>query len=142
MSKPYKLNWNGEEVFKIVSKNGEAIMSEIGLVAEGESKKELRKGHGVVTSTLRRSIHSATPGYNWSADAAGSELGGKGASPARKNGKLVVELGSGLVYALAIHQGWAPGDGLRGSFAGYHYLTNGVNKTRAQVPGIVMRHKV
>jgi hypothetical protein len=52
------LNWKGDEVLRIAKENGAAIISEFGLTVEGESKKELRRGHGVLYGTLRRSIHA------------------------------------------------------------------------------------
>jgi len=136
-----KIKWRGQEVLETSIEHLEPIMSDIALAAEGNSKKELYKGHGVLTGTLRRSVHAASPGYNWSSDTGASELGGQQVTPERRGGRLVVELGSGLSYALAIHQGWS-GPPFRGSFSGYHYITNGVEKTHGQVPGIVARHRI
>ena len=139
----WRLNWRGAEAAKATSDQAIEIMSDIGLAAEGNSKRELTKGHGVLTGTLRRSIHAATPGYGWSGDVgSGMELGGKRIVAIRRGGRISIEVGSGLEYAMAIHQGWSNGGGLRGSFAGYHYLTNGVEKTRAQVPAIVTRRRL
>ena len=138
----WRLNWRGAEVAKATSDQVIEIMSDIGLAAEGNSKRELAKGHGVVTGTLRRSIHAASPGYGWAGDAGGTgESGGSRVRAERSGGRIHVEVGSGLEYSMAIHQGWS-GPPFRGSFAGYHYLTNGVEKTRSQVPAIIVRWKL
>ena len=141
MSKLFDLKWNGEEVVQLCEEQLRAIMNEAGLVAEGEAKRELRKGHGVVTGTLRRSIHTAQPDYNFAADdvkaAAGTpERGGK-AIDAVKDGsnRFAVAVGSGLRYAMKVHQGW-------GNFQGYHYITNGVDKMKKRLGEIIARHQV
>jgi hypothetical protein len=45
-----------------------------------------------------------------------------------------VAVGSGMNYALPVHQGG-------GGFGGYHYITNGLDQVRPLVPGIVMSHR-
>lgn len=134
----FTLNWQGDEAKRQVLENVAAAMAEFGLTVEGESKKELRKGHGVLTGTLRRSIHTALPGYDWGGDdvepSNGSpERGGEMAIPESDN--VTVQVGSGLSYAMAVHQG-------HHSFQGYHYLTNGLNKAKGKLAGILARHKV
>ena len=120
----YKLRWRGREVIQLSEKALVAIMADIALVAVNESKNELYPGHGRVTSTLRRSIQAWLP----------PELRGR---------RMIVAIGSDLEYALAIHQGWQSGyPGLHGHFEGYHYLTNGVDKTRPQIRDIVWRHRL
>lgn len=120
-----KLNWRGrqagDEFLRKVIVPG---MGLIGLAVESEAKQELRKGHGVESGTLRRSIHTAEPGYHWGSDdvepAPGTpERGGK-----RTDG-LVVQVGSGLNYALPVHQG-------HGSFGGYHYILIGAERVRGK----------
>jgi len=133
-----KLRWNGEAVVSEVTERMARAMAEIGLRVETESKRELRKGHGVLTGTLRRSIHSAPVGYNWQADdvmpSVGTpERGGDVVTPKLQNKQMVVEVGSGLRYAMAVHQG-------HHRFGGYHYLTTGVERVRSQVVAIVRRH--
>jgi hypothetical protein len=75
-----KLNWNGKEVLKAVESNVAKALGEFALEVEAAAKKELKKspsekvngkkrylkgqGMGVRTGTLRRSIHTAQPGYN------------------------------------------------------------------------------
>jgi hypothetical protein len=106
-----------------------------GLVAEGEAKRELWKGHGVITGTLRRSIHTAQPGYDWGGDNGESELGGKMVEGVVQEERIVVELGSGLRYALPVHQG-------HHGFSGYHYLRNGVEKAKAQLAAILREFRL
>lgn len=136
----FTLNWKGDELKRIILENGAKIVSEFALTVEGEAKKELRKGHGVLTGTLRRSIHTALPGYDWGGDnvepSAGSpERGGSQSMPEANNTQITVEVGSGLVYAMSVHQG-------HHSFAGYHYLTNGLNKAKGKLALIIARYKV
>ena len=133
------LNWKGDEVLKTTKENGAKIISEFALTVEGESKKELRKRHGVLTGTLRRSIHTALPGYDWGGDdvepsAGAIERGGEAAMPEASD-QITVEVGSGLKYALPLHQG-------HHNFTGYHYLTNGLKKAQGKLPSIIARHQV
>ncbi len=136
--KGFRLRWSAE----VAQAQAEAAlvqaMMEIGLRIEGESKKELYKGHGVITGTLRRSIHTAMPGYTWRGDnvtpsASTPERGNKATPPVLERGRLVVQLGSGLEYAIWVHQG-------HHSFEGYHFIENGVEKVRPLIPGIVRKH--
>lgn len=136
--KGYKLIWRGDEVVAEKQKSMMGAMSEIGLRVEGESKRELYKGHGVLTGTLRRSIHSATPGYTWRGDnvdpAEGTpERGGQPALPTLERNQIVVQVGSGMEYAMAVHQG-------HHSFEGYHFITNGLRRVMSLVQGIVRKH--
>ncbi len=136
----YTLKWNGKEVLDWVEENMEEALGVLGLAVEAEAKKELRPGHGVRTGTLRRSIHSAEPGYIWAKDdwdpeqnKPGPKRGGLLSRAKRKDGKLVVEVGSGVHYALLVHQGH---DG----FAGYHFMTNAVEKVSGKAGKIIEYH--
>jgi hypothetical protein len=127
--------WNGPQISAEVKDNVAKALGRFGLVAEGNSKKELTKGHGVETGTLRRSIHTAGPEYNWAADnvepASGtSELGGASTEGVIQGDRITLSLGSGLNYALPVHQG-------HHNFAGYHFLVNGLEKAKAQLPMIL-----
>ena len=140
--------WRGKEVTQEVAQNVAQALGEIALRAEGYAKKELRKGHGVVTGTLRRSIHVVQPGYAWNSDnvvpSTGSpERGGKQVEAVRSGSTLTVQVGSGLVYALAIHQGWEKGyKQTKGTFAGYHFITNGVEKAKKDVNKVLKKYKL
>jgi len=136
----FRLNWLGDEVKRTMQEKGAKIIAEFALTVEGESKRELRKGHGVITGTLRRSIHTALPGYDWGGDdvepsAGAPERGGQNVEAQSSGGRITVEVGSGLQYAMPVHQG-------HGSFAGYHYLTNGLNKAKAKLESIIAKYKV
>jgi hypothetical protein len=137
------LDWRGDDAKRLVKENVARAMAEFALTAEADSKKELRRGHGVVWGTLRRSIHAALPGYDWGSDdvesSAGSpERGGSEVMPDVNGDQLTVELGSGLNYAMSVHQRKEP----HGGFTGYHYLTNGINKAKAKLNSILAKHKV
>jgi len=145
----FQLNWRGPQVAAAVNSQVVApLLGEIGLAVEREGKLQLYAGHGLISGALRSSIHTAEPGYNWNADNVDSlrgapQRGGKLVAAAQQLGKLVVQVGSGMVYAMAIHQGWPQGyPGLRGSFAGYHYLTNAVERVRPLVASMAARHRL
>ena len=132
-----RLDWKGEDLKRTIQINGAKIISEFALTVEAEAKKELRKGHGVLTGTLRRSIHTALPGYDWSGDdvepsGSAPERGGEQVVP---EGNLTVQVGSGLVYAMAVHQG-------HHNFSGYHYLTDGLKKAQDKLSSILAKYKV
>lgn len=130
--------WRGKEVSQAVAQNVALALGEFALRAEGHAKRELQKGHGVITGTLRRSIHTAQPGYNWNSDGGEGERGGKLVAALIKGNMITVQVGSGLVYAMAIHQGWTLGyKGTKGAFAGYHFLTIGVDKAKPEMPSIL-----
>jgi len=135
-----RLDWRGEDVKRMVAENMIRAIGEFALTVEGESKRELRRGHGVETGTLRRSIHVAQVGYDWGGDdverGAGSpERGGQVVEGQESGGRITVQVGSGIRYAMAVHQG-------HHSFRGYHYITNGLNKAKAQLASILEKYKV
>lgn len=138
----FKLDWNGDEVKKIAKENGAAIISEFAFEVEGEAKRELRRGHGVETGTLRRSIHAVIPGYDWGGD----DVEPSPSSPERSTGKvrpnigdkLTLQVGSGMVYAMAVNQRLKP----HGGFVGYHYMNIGLKKAREKLDSIIAKHKV
>jgi hypothetical protein len=131
----YFKKWRGKEVTDEVKRNVARALGEFGLRAEGHSKRELRKGHGVLTGTLRRSIHTAQPGYDWGGDSGSSEMGGKTVEGAVGGEKVTLELGSGLTYAMAVHQG-------HHSFEGYHYLTNGLAQAKPELAGVLRKYQL
>ena len=148
---PVKLVWRGAQVVRQVQENLEAAYTEFGLTVERFSKKELEKGHGVISGTLRRSIHLAEPGYDWSSDnvavkvkksnnrivvvSSGPERGSKKVRAKTIGARTTLLIGSGMSYALAVHQG-------HHGFDGYHYLTNGLQKTKPELPAILNKHRM
>lgn len=136
----FQLDWRGDEVKREVMENVAQAWGEFALEVEGESKRELRRGHGVETGTLRRSIHVGEAGYDWSGDdveaGQGSpERGGNQVTPEADGVTLSLSVGSGLKYAMPVHQG-------HHSFQGYHYLTNGLKKAKAKLDAILRRHRL
>lgn len=132
--------WRGKEVSAEVARNVSLALGEFALRAEGYAKKELQKGHGVITGTLRRSIHVALPGYVWSGDhvepSVGSpERGGQKVTADRNGSRLTVQLGSGLKYALPVHQG-------HHSFDGYHFIRNGIDKAKPELGEVLRKFKL
>ncbi len=133
-----RFDWKGEDVQQRVLRGIAEGLTEFGLRCETASKRRLQPGHGVKTGTLRRSIHLATPGYSWvgdnvTPDDSTAERGGEEVEPAEVNGNLTLQLGSGLEYAMAVHQG-------HGSFEGYHYITEAVAEQKPKLPEILKRH--
>jgi hypothetical protein len=133
-----KINWLGNNIQRHVEAGLSSGLAEFGLRCEAAAKTRLQPHHGVKTGTLRRSLHTATPGYNWAGDnampsAASPELGGETAEPSNKSGKLTLEIGSGMEYSLAVHQG-------HGSFTGYHFLTEAIAEQSPKLGGILKRH--
>ena len=127
MTKGFRLDWRGKQTEAAVIAGLIDGLSEIGLRVEAEAKKELYPGHGKVTGTLQRSIHTAEPGYNWRGDS-----GGMSGKAALKDGGVSIEVGSGLEYAMSVHQG-------HHGFTGYHYLVNAVDKVRPKALEIVTK---
>lgn len=133
--------WRGKEIAQAVSENMAKALGKFGLRVEGYSKKELRKpNHGVKSGTLRRSIHTAQPGYNWSGDdiepGPGTPERGKQTFIAMIDGKrIIIQVGSGMNYALPVHQG-------HHSFEGYHYMTNGFEKAKPELAQVLKEYRL
>lgn len=129
-----RLIWKGDQTLEEVTTCLTSGLVEVDLRIEAEAKKELYPGHGKITGTLQRSIHADEPTHNWTSDnGADQERGGRDFQPLIEGNKLVSAVGSGLVYAMAVHQG-------HHDFAGYHYITNALSKVNPEVPGIFKRH--
>src|SRR5512142_2111304 len=99
----YQLNWLGQVVFQDAMRILSDAWGQVGLAVEGNAKKELYKGHGVLTGTLRRSIHTAKPGYAWPGDNVEPEndtpeRGGKSVKADANASEVRLEVGSGMVY--------------------------------------------
>jgi len=133
----WTMNWRGDEVARQVMRQVSIpALVDIGLDVEGEAKKQLQPGHGVLTGTLRRSIHAAEADYNFGSD----DVSPSGSSPERggktvQTDKAVIAVGSGLEYAMAVHQG-------HHSFGGYHFMTKALNIVKGRVKTHVERHRV
>lgn len=106
------MDWQGAACREQVAGAVQAGLTEFGLRHEGEAKSELKKGRGVVTGTLRRSVHSAEPTYNFAADdvqpnPGSPERGGSGGQAAIEGDVVSILVGSGLVYARVIEDRYA-----------------------------------
>lgn len=127
------LNWRGDQAEDEIIRTLSAALTEIGLRIEGEAKKELYPGHGKLTGTLQRSVHAASPDYNFSSDnvnpgARTAERSNPGTLvPERRGHRLLIAVGSGMEYALAIH-------------LLYRYIMNGLSRVRPQALAIVKKH--
>lgn len=135
-----RLIWRGTEVLRKVQTNVEDAYGEFGLHVERYAKKELSRGHGVLTGTLRRSIHTADASYDWGSDdvtasKSSPERGGQAVKGESVGATVTLLIGSGLKYALPVHQG-------HHSFAGYHYLTNGLAKAKPELDGILRKYRM
>lgn len=134
----HQLRWYGREVEAQTLDNTSRAMGRFGLEVEREAKLQLRKGHGVVTGTLRRSIHCANPTYNWAGDnvepsAGAPERGGSMILPLLMGNRLILSVGSGLEYALPVHNG-------HHSFGGYAYLTIGLERAYPRLANILRQY--
>jgi len=103
----FTLEWRGAETRKLVVAAVLDGLAEFGLRHETASKGELAPGRGVVTGTLRRSIHSSPPSYDFNSDhtkpSGGSpERGGSSPSLSEQGGRVMVVVGSGMQYARLI----------------------------------------
>lgn len=130
-----KFVWNGKQVSDEAKKKASKVLILFGLAAEGKAKQQLRKGHGVETGTLRRSIHIAMPGYDFAGDdiepcGGTPERGGRDVEPENGHDRISLLLGSGLNYAMWVHEG-------HGSFEGYHYLLNGIEEAKHMLPILI-----
>jgi len=125
------LDWKGDKLLEAMTEDLKEGMGFVGLKVQGEAQKQLFKGHGVITGTLRRSIHTAPPSANWSGDTGGGE--GMLVLAEVVGGCVVISVGSGIEYAMAVHQG-------HHSFAGYHYLVIGLDIVAPEAPMIIRGH--
>ena len=104
-----RLEWKGAEFRGQVVDAIAAGLTEFGIRHESEAKRQLVPGQGVLTGTLRRSIHAAGPSYNFAADdlppASGTpERAGTGGEAEEVGGSVVISVGSGMSYARAQDQ--------------------------------------
>lgn len=126
-----KVIWRGDETFdEVVSVLIEAS-TEAALRIEGEAKKNLWPGHGKLTGTLQRSIHAASPDYNFVGDHvtpsdSSPERGGGEVTPALIGNAIKTAVGTGMEYAMRIH-------------LLYNYMLNALNKVGPMMLEIVQK---
>lgn len=108
----YRLDWKGPQVRELVVAAVKDGLAEFGLRHETEAKRGLQPGRGVLTGTLRRSLHAAGTAYDFAGDDVKPsentpERGGQTADLAEQDGKITVVVGSGMVYARRIEELYA-----------------------------------
>lgn len=102
-TKAYRIEWNGAEVNQLVKA---AVKVGLGAWAERHeqaARAQLSPGHGYLTGQMQRSIHAATPSYDWRGDfspGSGPDLSGVSYEPEENGSRLSVAVGSGLFYAV------------------------------------------
>jgi len=144
--------WKDDEFKKAVDEAITNVLVETGLRAEGKSKSKLQAsiqvndrfvkggGRGMRTATLRRSIHIATPGYIWAGDdmepkRSAPERGGKRAEPERRGKKLVLQIGSGMNYAVYVHE-------MHYNPTVHQFILKGVEEAGEELPEIIAKHRI
>ena len=126
------LIWKGDALKQDILAAIADGVTEFGLAHETAAKGELSPKHGVVTGTLRRSIHAATPTYAFSQDNvppsnSSPERSGRGGGARIFKNKVSIMVGSGLVYARRIED-------LYGYIVGSHQQISG------RLEGIIGKH--
>lgn len=127
----YRLSWKGKEVGDALVPKIAAGLGDVALEIEGNAKKELKAGHGLITGTLRRSIHAAEPGYpfhteNVKPGPLTPERGGMSVSGIKVGNAISVLVGSGMIYARKIENLYA-------------YMLKGFHNALPRVPEIMGR---
>jgi len=144
------LNWEGAAVNAEIEQRLKGAVAEIALRIEAKAKTKLQPsqqvkgrfvkggGRGLRTGTLRRSIHADKPSGNFGSDnvAAGAgtpERGGQEPTPERDGTRLMAAVGSGLGYAMYVHQGHYNPE-VQG------FITRSAEEVMPQALSIVRRH--
>lgn len=106
-----RLVWNGNAVSEKAETLAKRVMVKLMVKAEKESKRRLKPGRGVETSTMRNRTHVAPGGHGWSSEhiepvaGGGPDLASGGdIEPSKIRGKWSLELGCGQRYAIFYHQ--------------------------------------
>lgn len=128
------VKWMGDQVEQDCIAAIIAAVREFGLTHETEAKRELTPGRGVLTGTLRRSIHAAAPDYGFGNDdvtpaSSSPERSGHGLDIQERNGRVAVVVGSGMSYARRIEEL-------------YGYIVGSHNRVIGRLPGILRKHTV
>ena len=104
--------------------SGKVVLAavEVGaLVIENAAKSDLHEGYGVVTGNLRRSLHHE-PSLNFPPER--PEDRGGTPPPGNTDTSAVVDIGTDVVYARRVHDGFVGKDKLKRNYnqAGHPYL--------------------
>jgi hypothetical protein len=128
----YRLEWKGAQTRAQVVEAIKSGLGEFGLKHETEAKRELQPGHGVLTGTLRRSIHSAADSYDFAGDdvpptTSSPDRGGNEVIPQESGGRVVVVVGSGMIYARKMEELYA-------------YMQNSHNRVLPELIPTIQKH--
>lgn len=146
----FRLDWRGLELDRRVAAGLGTGLTEIGLRIEAKAKARLKPseqvddewveggGHGKRTGTLQRSIHNARLGYDWGSDnvepsESSPERGGQGVPPIEEADALWIEVGSGLEYAMPVHENHYDPDVVQ-------FILQAVDDVKPHVPAIIKRN--
>lgn len=126
------LQWTGDEVMADAIAGITAGLTEFGLRHETASKGLLAPGRGVITGTLRRSIHSAAPSYDFGSDdvkpsTSSPDRGGSGGPATRTGDKVRIVVGSGMRYAARVEQR-------------HGYIKSGHDRVKGSLDAIIRKH--
>ena len=134
------LKWNGQLEHALENKLG-AALTQFGLRVEARAKNRLRPsqqdgegrfvrggGHGKRTGTLQRSIHVAGPTHSFRNDSGAQ--GGQDVRPEKQGQRLMIAVGSGLDYALVVHQTHYDPEV-------FHFITKSVEEEAPNFPNLV-----
>lgn len=125
------LDWRGPEVRAQAVRVLARALGYFGLVHETEAKGVLKPRRGVLTGTLRRSIHAAGTGYNFAGDdvqpgPGTPERGNRDVEPTVSDAKIAVVAGTGMSYARPVE-------------ARYRYMEKGHQRALPQLPALIER---
>lgn len=127
-----RVEWKGDDVLKTVMQAVQAGMTDYAGRWETAAKGSLRPGRGVVTSTYRRSLHAATPRYNFGNDdvpprPGSPERGGRGVVTQRQGDTISGVVGSGMRYARSLENR-------------YNVVRGAHDRVAPQLPGLIEKH--
>lgn len=109
MSDKVTVEWNGGGTREELERRLKLAMRDLGLEIEARAKGILQPGRGVLTGTLRRSVHAAGADYDFGRDdtEAGPrtpERGNRQFDPTIQDGRIIIAVGSGMKYAAAVEK--------------------------------------
>ena len=128
------LVWYGDEVYNIVEAAAVDGLTEWAITTETAVKGSLHPGRGVLTGTYRRSVHAASPDYNFGSDnvtpsANSPDRSGKGGGAKRKGDTVSIAIGSGMAYAGRLEDMYSP-------------VIGGFERTKGSLLGILRKHAI
>ena len=126
------LKWHGDEVKKEFVEGLKSGLLEFGFNHEREAKAQLYFGHGKASGTLQRSIHAASPHYDFAQDDEppsenSPERSGTGGGAELVGDKVIIKVGSGMIYAARIERL-------------YNYIRNGHERAKNTLMPALEKH--